>query len=135
MTGPATVTFSGPFNGVAYVEISKDNGSTWNPSTLVITGAVFPASSNYDMKASELLRIRVQKVVSGALLYTLTPPQPDGTIDLPSINISGATITSGYGVPNSVQPNGSLYMRQDGLPSARLYISEGGGVWAPVGSS
>lgn len=45
------------------------------------------------------------------------------------------TITSGAGAPGSTQPNGSLYLRTNGGASTRLYVSEGGGTWAPITSA
>lgn len=45
------------------------------------------------------------------------------------------TVTSGSGAPGSTQPNGSIYLRNDGTASTRLYVSEGGGTWSAIVSS
>lgn len=45
---------------------------------------------------------------------------------------TGPTITSGTGAPNSTQPKGSLYTREDGGIGSTLYISQGAGTWNPV---
>lgn len=45
------------------------------------------------------------------------------------------TIRSGAGAPSATEPNGSIYLRTDGAANTRLYVSEGGGVWAAVSSS
>lgn len=44
----------------------------------------------------------------------------------------GATIRSGSGAATGTQPNGSLWIRNDGTTGARLYVSAGGGTWAAV---
>ena len=63
----------------------------------------------------------------------------------PVINFPGAkitigdsglpTITSGAGAPSANEPNGSLYLRNAGAANTRLYVSAGGGVWAPITSA
>ena len=44
------------------------------------------------------------------------------------------TVTSGSGAPGATEPNGSIYLRTDGGASTRLYVSAGGGTWAPIAS-
>lgn len=47
------------------------------------------------------------------------------------MNANNPTLTSGPGVPTSIQPKGSIYLRTDGNQSNQIYISGGGG-WASV---
>lgn len=44
-------------------------------------------------------------------------------------------IISGAGAPSATQPNGSIYLRTDGGANTRIYVSEGGGAWAPISSA
>jgi len=44
----------------------------------------------------------------------------------------GPTIRFGAGAPAGTQPNGSLWVRNDGTTGARLYVSAGGGTWNAV---
>ena len=46
----------------------------------------------------------------------------------------GPTVSTGTGAPTAVEPIASLYMRQDGIGGATLYISQGGGLWNAVDS-
>jgi hypothetical protein len=46
--------------------------------------------------------------------------------------MGNANINSGLGAPTLNLPNGSLYQRLDGTTGSRLYVSQGGGVWAAV---
>jgi hypothetical protein len=46
--------------------------------------------------------------------------------------VGGPTWTSGSAAPSSTQPVGSLYSRAGGAVGATLYVSRGGGTWAPV---
>jgi len=130
------VILAGTFNGVVYVDISLDGGTSWPQTVEVCAGTLFPASSNYAMRASQLLRLRCQSYVSGTLTYTLIPPQPAVAPDMVVgvLGVGNITISSGSGPPTSIQPSGSLYTNQTGGPSSRLYISMGAGSWAPVAS-
>lgn len=47
------------------------------------------------------------------------------------INANNPTVTSGPGVPTSIEPAGSIYLRTDGSQSNHVYISGGGG-WASI---
>ena len=50
-----------------------------------------------------------------------------------TVGASGApTIRSGAGAASGTQPNGSLWIRNDGTTGARLYVSAGGGTWSAV---
>lgn len=44
----------------------------------------------------------------------------------------GPTINAGLGVPSGTQPPGSIWIRSDGAAGARIYISQGGGIWNAV---
>jgi len=48
------------------------------------------------------------------------------------VGVGGPTIRSGAGAATGTQPNGSLWLRNDGTTGARLYVSAGGGTWAAV---
>jgi hypothetical protein len=49
-----------------------------------------------------------------------------------AIGSSGPTIRSGTGAATGTQPKGSIWMRTDGAAGSTLYVTQGGGVWAPV---
>lgn len=52
-------------------------------------------------------------------------------MSLPEVIVNGVSISSGTGVPVTVKPNASLYLRSDGGNGGRLYVSTGAS-WAPV---
>jgi hypothetical protein len=44
----------------------------------------------------------------------------------------GPIIISGAGAGRGNQPSGSIWIRTDGAPGARLYVSQGAGSWLPI---
>lgn len=44
----------------------------------------------------------------------------------------GPIIISGTGAGRGTQPSGSMWIRTDGSAGARIYVSQGGGVWLPI---
>jgi hypothetical protein len=65
----------------------------------------------------------------------LPTPPVDGLLSVGPLQIgsaTGPTWTTGTAAPAATQPVGSLYSRTGGAVGATLYVSRGGGTWAPI---
>ena len=54
-------------------------------------------------------------------------------VNTSQVTLNGPTITSGAGAPTKAKPNGSLYMRNEGRATSRIYISNGS-TWVAISS-
>jgi hypothetical protein len=112
----STTLSTGSSNIVIGVNGNADAPAAGSTDTLTIQGnGATPIISGTNMNTTPIVLLPGAKVIVGA---TGKP-----------------SITSGTGAPVATEPNGSLYLRTDGAANTRLYISEGGGVWAPVTSA
>ena len=148
-----TLTNTSSFIGTVFIEGSPDGGKTWQLANTPLTaGTMVAGPLTFDIPTpvtSMQIRLHCTAYTSGTLTYAFAPqvvpvfttfggnPQPS-LVSILGISAGGGgnpcTITSGLGAPSAIQPNGSLYMRQDGSTNTRLYISNGS-TWVAVSSS
>lgn len=126
-TTPAQVSMNGPAGASRPLGWFTANGWRWQLTADGSTESGSNAGSNF-------LIYRFNDA-GGVLDTPLTINRATGVVTLTdgtAIGAGGPTITSGSSVPASTQPSGSIYMRTSGTSGARLYVTSGGGTWAPV---
>lgn len=133
--------------GLTGIGILSSNASAFSIANAAVTGSYSSLSLGVTATAANLTLQNYNgaaalpfNIVVNGITYPF--PGPSGPY-LPlaggimsgaiTLGASGPTITGGSAIPSSTQPSGSIYLRGGAPANARLYVSEGGGVWAGVG--
>lgn len=124
---PLTINRATGVMTVANGATITNGGLAINGGGMTVTGAT---TFNQAVTASGGMTVTGAATLNNTVTFAgSNAMQVNGSMTL---NVSGPTIRSGAGAASGTQPNGSLWIRNDGTTGARLYVSAGGGTWAAV---
>jgi hypothetical protein len=128
-----TVTFTGAVNGFSFAPVVGGSTTDLSKQICLFAGAAYGFGVtanriNYNVPAASTHAFIVGGSDMG--LVNANGITSNGLVQIGGI--SGPNWTQGSAAPAATAPVGSLYSRVGGAVGATLYVSRGGGTWAPV---